>query len=306
MNEDLLNSEEYNMLNNEIALMRFIISQCNEETLINGGQVGKTEEMTFHYQLPSGLHVYSDRPFSFENIYKKTISINEPGNNIYITSTPLEELEDNKESGHYNSSTRGIIYFQNTPFISYRESPIIQLSYSIANRYFDRDAGIETTRTSILIKSDLHPDSEYPINGGLLIEGRDEYDIKQEELRGYVQGSEYLSDTFQKVIEENSKYDRLEMLTVSQRTRPLFEMLSIEKQKLQQRGAYKAQNQEGVKQNDNRMTEIQTAITGIKDLKLTQEEINYLETVLQELRKNNSKNKGDNVSRKSIQGEIDK
>ena len=65
------NSHERKILDNEITLMRFIISQCNKETLISGGQVGKRDEMMFHYRLPSGLHVYSERPFNFKNIYKR-------------------------------------------------------------------------------------------------------------------------------------------------------------------------------------------------------------------------------------------
>lgn len=110
------------------------------------------------------------------------------------------------------------------------------------------------TRSAIRIKSELEAESEYLISGSLLIEGRDEYFINQDELSKYVQGSEYFSDIFQKVIEENSRYDMLELLKASNRIRPLFEMLSIEKIRLQERG-----NDQGTKKADDRIAEIQTA-----------------------------------------------
>lgn len=281
------NSEAQYIVDNEVALMRAIISQCTEETLISGGQVGKRDEMTFHYKLPSGLHVYSERPFNFENIYSKNINIKEKGNYIYITSQPVEGLEHNKRSPRFNSNASQIIDYQSIPYIQYSESLGTQIQYRISNYSPMGHGGFLQTNSIISIDSDLHPKSQYPIRGGILIEGRSGYYMEQDEVKEYVQGSEYFSDIFQKTIEENSKYDSLELLTASNRIRPLFEMLSIEKQRLQERENDNRDNEKGTKKADDRMAEIQTAIAGLKKLKLTQEEISYLEHVLKDLRENN-------------------
>lgn len=280
------NSHERKILDNEITLMRFIISQCNKETLISGGQVGKRDEMMFYYRLPSGLHVYSERPFSFENIYKKDININELGNYIYITGEPVEELEFDKRMENYHSSTRQVIALKNMPFIQYRETPHTDLNYGITNYYFDEDE--RRIKESSLIRIESNIDSKYSISGGILIEENDGDYIKHNILDEYVQGSEYLSDIFQKAIDDNSKHAQLEMLTVSHRIRPLFEMLSIEKQKLQERENDKEANDKSREQNDDRMAEMKATIEGLKKLKLTQDEISYLEDVLEELRENNN------------------
>lgn len=301
MDKNPSNTKENNIIQNEIELMRFIISQCNEETLVTGGQVDKTGTMTFHYQLPSGLHVYNDRKFNFENIYKKSIDINELGSHIYITGTPIKELEDNKKSGRYKFSAISIMRSQDNPYISFSEKPSISFEYKVDNRYFDENYGIERARSSLLISTDLHPDSEYPISGGLLINGRKEYYIRPEELKGYVQGSEYFSDIFKRVIEENSEYNQLEMSIISRRIHPLFEMLSFEKQRLQQIDNYRTQNQHENNLDYSRMNEIRTAIEGIKDLKLTQEEINYLRNVLEELRESNNKTGDNNINTTTLE-----
>jgi len=281
------NSEAQHIVDNEIALMRSIISQCTEETLISGGKVGKRDEMMFYYKLPSGLHVYSERPFNFENIYSKNINIKEKGNYIYITSQPVEWLEHNKRSHRYNSMARQIIDYQSIPYIEYSESSGTNIQYQMSNYSPMGPGGLLQTRSAININSDLHPKSEYPIRGSILIEGRSGYYMEQDELMRYAQDSEYFSDMFQKVIDENSKYGQLEMLTVYHRTSPLFEMLSIEKQRLQEIGKDKGINEQRINKADDRMAEIQMAIAGLKKLKLTQDEISYLEDVLKELRENN-------------------
>ena len=117
------------IIDNEISLMRSIISQCNKNTLINGGRVEKEKEMMFHYKLPSGLHVYSERPFNFQNIYRKDININEEKNYIYITSQPVEWLEHNKRSYRFNLNAREIIDYQSIPYIQYSESLGTQIQY---------------------------------------------------------------------------------------------------------------------------------------------------------------------------------
>lgn len=281
------NSEAQHIVDNEIALMRTIISQCTEETLISGGQVEKRDEMMFHYKLPSGLHVYSERPFNFENIYSKNINIKEKGNYIYITSQPVEWLEHDKRSHRYNSIARQIIDYQSIPYIEYSESSGTNIQYRMSNYSPMGHSGMLQTRSAININSDLHPKSEYPIRGSILIEGRNGYFMEQDEVKEYVQGSEYFSDIFQKAIEENSKYDSLELLTASNRIRPLFEMLSIEKQRLQERENDNRDNEQGTKKADERMTEIRIAIEGLKRLRLTQDEISYLENILEVLRENN-------------------
>lgn len=278
------NSEAQHIVDNEIALMKSIISQCTEDTLIRGGQVEKRDEMMFHYKLPSGLHVYSERPFNFENIYSKNINIKEKGNYIYITSQPVEWLEHDKRSHHYNSMARHIIDYQSIPYIEYSESSGTNIQYRISNYSPIEHSRILQTRSAININSDLHPKSEYPIRGSILIEGRSGYFMEQDEVKEYVQGSEYFSDIFQKAIKENSKYDSLELLTASNRIRPLFEMLSIEKQRLQERGNDNRDNDQGTKKADERMTEIRIAIEGLKKLRLTQDEISYLENVLEAFR----------------------
>lgn len=286
------NSDEKRIVENEIALMRAIISQCNGETLLTGGRVEKRNMMMFHYKLPSGLHVYSEKPFNFENIYNKDVNISDEGNYIYITSQPVEWLEHDKRSHRYNSIARQIIDYQNIPYIQYSESSGTNIQYRISNYSPIGQGGFLETRSSISIESELEPDSEYSINGSLLIENRDEYFIRQDELSQYTQQSEYFSDIVQKAIKENSKYDTIELLNASKRVRPLFEMLSLEKQKLQERGNDNRASEQEAKPQDERMSELRTAVEGIKKLKLTQDEMGYLENVLEELRTNNNQNLG--------------
>lgn len=276
----------HRIIQNEIALMRSLISQCNEETLLAGGRVGKKDRMIFHYELPSGLHIYSEKPFNFENIYKKDININEAGNYIYITSQPVEKLHslDNNEFVH------NIIDYQNIPFIQYSESRGIDIKYNISNYVPMGIGNFLDTRSKVNISSE--PYSNNPINGTLLIENKKGYHIRQDELSQYTQQSEYFSDIVQKAIKENSKYDTIELLNASKRVRPLFEMLSIEKQKLQERGNDNRAPEQEAKPQDERMSELRTAVEGLKKLKLTQDEIGYLENVLEELRTNNNQNLG--------------
>lgn len=272
----------HRIIQNEIALMRSLISQCNEETLLAGGRVGKKDRMIFHYELPSGLHIYSEKPFNFENIYKKDININEAGNYIYITSQPVEKLHslDNNEFVH------NIIDYQNIPFIQYSESRGIDIKYNISNYVPMGIGNFLDTRSKVNISSE--PYSNNPINGTLLIENKKGYHISQDELSEFAQGSEYFSDIVQKVIKENSKYDTVELLNASKRVRPLFEMLSIEKEKLQEKGNDNRDQIQETKPEDERMSELRIAVEGLKKLKLTQDEIGYLETVLEEFRENNN------------------
>ena len=72
---------EEQMLQNEESLMKMIISQCNETTAQNI-VISPSGNVLHHFQLPSGLHVYSESKATYDMQAPKKLSMRENCANI--------------------------------------------------------------------------------------------------------------------------------------------------------------------------------------------------------------------------------
>lgn len=72
---------EEQMLKNEESLMKIIISQCNETTAQNI-VISPSGNVLHHFQLPSGLHVYSESKATYDMQAPKKLSMRENCANI--------------------------------------------------------------------------------------------------------------------------------------------------------------------------------------------------------------------------------
>ena len=108
------------------------------------------------------------------------------------------------------------------------------------------------------------------------------------EVTRHEEGSDYITDIFQKIIDEMGRFETTEMGEVSKQIRPFFQMLAIEKQRLQDKGSFKQSNNElNAENEEDRMNEMKSVIEGLKKLQLTQDEIASLENLLTDLRNSN-------------------
>lgn len=87
---------EQQILENEDVLMKLIISQCNETTLQNIVKSSTfSRNVLHHFQLPSGLHVYSESKATFDMEAPKRLSMRKNSSNICnkCQCTKLRQLQ---------------------------------------------------------------------------------------------------------------------------------------------------------------------------------------------------------------------
>lgn len=126
------------IINNEIELMNHIVSQCNKETFIDGGRASYGEIIN-HYELPSGLHVYSSKGFSLANIYDKSIDLKDEQTSFTIVSKPIDRFSQRiNDRKLWMTQLDNMASEQKLARIEYRNvdnTPLI--TYSVENKYID-------------------------------------------------------------------------------------------------------------------------------------------------------------------------
>lgn len=274
------NSNEQRIIQNEIDLMQSITSQCNEETLVSKGKTFGDMRVQ-HYKLPSGLHVYREEPLDLPEIYRR--EIHNRGTFFYITSEEVEILNPKQIESYYFDTIKFAIKSKAKPFIEYTSNE--QLSYKIDRTYFGDTKERNDSGAMIEVRTRLEQEKQSNIKADIVTE-----DIRtfRTEVTRHEEGSEYVTDIFQKIIDELGRFETTEIGEVSKQVKPFFQMLAIEKQKLQDKSSIKQNNHELIAENEEtRMNEMKSVIEALKKLKLTQDEIISLENLLKDLRNNN-------------------
>lgn len=268
------------IIQNEIDLMQSITSQCNEETLVNRAKTFGDMRVQ-HYKLPSGLHVYCEEPLDLPEIYRR--DIHNRGTFFYITAEEVDILNPKQIESYYFDTIKFAIKSKAKPFIEY--APNNQLSYKIDRTYFGDTKERNDSGAMIEVRTRLEQEKQNSIKADIVTE-----DIRtfRTEVTRHENGSEYITDIFQKIIDEMGRFETTEMGEVSKQIKPFFQMLAIEKQRLQDKSSFK-QNNNGlnVENEEARMNEMKSVIEGLKKLQLTQDEIASLENLLKDLRNSN-------------------
>lgn len=268
------------IIQNEIDLMQSISSQCNEETLVSKAKTFGDMRVQ-HYKLPSGLHVYREEPLDLPEIYRR--EIHDRGTFFYITGEEVEILNPKQIESYYFDTIKFAIKSKAKPFIEY--APNEQLSYKIDRTYFGDTKERNDSGAMIEVRTRLEQEKQSNIRADIVTE-----DIRtfRTDVTRHEEGSEYITDIFQKIIREMGRFETTEIGEVSKQIKPFFQMLAIEKQRLQDKSSIKQNNDELIAENGNaRMNEMKSVIEGLKKLQLTQDEIASLENLLKDLRNSN-------------------
>lgn len=241
---------EQQILANEEELMKLIVSQCDETTLQNMVKSSvPSKNVLHHFQLPSGLHVYSESIATFDMQAPKKLSLGRTAQ-IYVTSASVQTLDNCNSQSLDAISVEDSLILQTQPYVKYDTKRHNGLQYSIS----DNDNG--EARVSI---GESREDGN---TTGL------QYFTKQADRQEQGLGIEssealYMSDIFMRKIEDTPVLTEETREKFAQKAQVLVDMLSVEK---------------------NRQSEIKKAIGGIKKIEETEQEIDALTQQLDEMK----------------------